>query len=152
MKSSQSLTKLFRPTSYKLTLLAAKGDSDAEGLITITGHKAGPPSRRLVFNQKGLKVTHAEIHAHSKKGDHNIDVSRINHHQSFEQVRLHADETLYPGDYTVTMTFIVKPPANSEKPEIIKAAFGTGEPVREFFPSIDEPEAKTDVSLEIATE
>jgi len=152
MKSNQTLAKLFRPTSYKLTLLAAKGDSDAEGLISVTGHKAGPPSRRLVFNQKNLKVTHAEIHAHTKKGDHDIDVSRINHHRTFEQVRLHADETLYPGDYTVTMTFIVKPPANSEKPQIIKAAFDGGEPIREFFPSIDEPEARPGVSLDIATE
>jgi hypothetical protein len=152
MRHGQSLAKLFLPTGYKLTLLTTKGGSGAEAIITITGQKLGPPSRRLVFHQKKLKITHAEIKAHTKKGDQHIVVDRINHHRSFEQVRLHSKQTLYPGQYTVTMTFIVKPPANGEEPEQIQAAFKAGQPVREYFPSVDEPLAKSGVTLEIKTE
>src|SRR5258708_3140777 len=143
MKHGETLIRLFKPDHYKLTLITPRGDSDAEGLLTITGQKLGPPNRRLVFHQKKLKITRAEITAQTKKGESHIDVARINHHSSFEQVRLHAKQTLYPGRYSVTMSFIVKPPANSEKPEVIKAAFAAGQPVREFFPSIDEPDRKS---------
>ncbi len=140
------------PESYKLTFVQAKGDTDAEGLITITGQKLPPPSRRLVFHQRHLKITRAEIQAQTKKGEQEIHVARINHHRNFEQVRLHTKETLYPGRYSVTMTFIVKPPAGTEKIERITAAFGAGESVREFFPSIDEPGAIADARLEINAE
>lgn len=152
MKQSDSLAKLFSPSSYKLTLLVAKGDTDAEGLITITGTKKGPPSRRLVFHQKKLKITRAEISAQTKQGEQQITVGRINHHRSYEQVRLHSKETLYPGPYSVTMAFIVKPPAFGQKSERITAAFEAGESMREFFPSIDEPEALAKASLEINVE
>lgn len=146
------MSKQFIPESYKLTLIQAKGDTDAKGLITIEGQKLPPPSRRLVFHQKGLKITRAEIVAQTKKGDQQIHVARINHHRSFEQVRLHTKEMLYPGKYVVTMAFIVKPPANTEKPEVITAAFEAGESLRESFPCIDEPQATSTATLEISKE
>ncbi len=135
-----------------MTLITPRGDSDAEGLITIAGRKLGPPSRRLTFHQRKLKITRADISARTKKGDQHIGVDRINHHRSFEHVRLHTKTTLYPGQYLVTMAFIVKPPANGEKPDVIKRAFEAGSTIRGFFPSIDEPEANSNASLEINVE
>lgn len=152
MKRKESLVQQFAPEKYKLTLIPAKGDTDAEGLVTITGRKLPPPSRRLVFHQRHLKITRAEIHAQTKKGEQEIHVARINHHKSFEQVRLHTKETLYPGNYEVTTAFIVKLSADTERPEVINAAFKAGESLREFFPCIDEPEALRQATLEISKE
>ncbi|MEX2006950.1 MAG: hypothetical protein WD877_02185 [Candidatus Saccharimonadales bacterium] len=150
MKKTESLAKLFSPESYKLTILAHSGDTAAEGLIIITGRKLRAPSRRLVFHQKDLKITSAKVTAHTKAGDKEIAVERINHHGSFEQVRLHTKETLYPGSYLVTMAFTVKPPA-LEEPDVISAAYKAKESTKHFFPCIDEASAK-DIPLEVTYE
>lgn len=151
MKHAQSLSGLFVVESYKLTLVSPRGDS-AQGLVTIEGKKLRPPSRRLIFHQKGLKINSAKITAYTKKGEQSIDIARINHHRKFEQVRLHTKETLYPGRYMVTMQFTVKPPASREKADTIKGAFASGGPVREFLPSIDEPKAVNAAKLQVSTE
>ncbi len=128
-KRTSNLYKSFQPHSYKLTLITAKGDTGAEGLVTITGQKLPPPSKRITLHQKGLKITDAQIIRHDKKGDHVFTIARINHLPTFEQVRLHTKETLFPGHYEIIINFSPKPNLESELPK------------RELFPCIDEPEA-----------
>jgi len=133
MKHGESLAKLFLPESYKLTLIQPKGDTDAEGLVTITGKKLPPPSKRITLHQKGLKITGARIIRHDKKGDQVFTTARINHLPTFEQVRLHTKETLFPGHYEVMINFSPQPKLES------------GLPKRELFPCIDEPDAWSSV-------
>ncbi len=119
MKKSSNLYQYFQPAKYELSGEGAK----------VMGKKIGPPSRRLTFHQKGLKIKDARIIRMDKKGDQDFLVSRINHMPSFQQVRLHTQETLFPGNYTVILKFT--PPkdlsADTDK--------------RQLFPCIDEPEA-----------
>lgn len=129
MKRSESLARLFVPDRYVLTLIQAKGDTDAAGLVTISGQKLPPPSKRITLHQKGLKITGAQIIRHDKKGDRVFTIARINHLPTFEQVRLHTKETLFPGHYEIIINFSPKPNLESELPK------------RELFPCIDEPEA-----------
>jgi hypothetical protein len=145
VKKTDSLFRFFAPVSYELTILETnKGDTEAT--VIIKGRKLPPPSHRLVFHQKGLKVIKASLVAHTKKGDRGFDVQRINHHKSFEQVRLHTRETLYPGEYTIKMKFTAEPVAAGN----IQRTFTSGKSVRSYFPSIDEPPAAEKASLEIS--
>lgn len=137
VKSNDSLAGQFLPSKYKLTLIEAKGDSDAEGLITITGQKLPPPSKRITLHQKGLKITEAQVVRRDKKGDQQFKVARINHLPTFQQVRLHTKETLFPGYYEITLNFSPKHDLKSNLPK------------RELFPCIDEPEAWDNASFEI---
>lgn len=130
MKHAQPLAKLFVPSSYRLALTQARSDTDAEGLITIAGKKMPPPSRRITFHQKGLKIISAKITRLDKKGPIEYEIIRINHLPTFEQVRLHTSETLFPGDYKIVMQFTAK---HEPKPDSSSK--------RQIFPCIDEPEA-----------
>lgn len=143
-KSIARLYKSFKPTSYKLALSAGEVDSYAEGLITITGQKIGPPSQRITFHQKGLKIIAAKIVRNDKKGSREYEVVRINHLPTFEEVRLHTAELLYPGDYEVVLDY---------KIDQQKAAQLEGlkdkKPNRELLPSIDESDAWSNVEFRL---
>ena len=101
----------------------------SKGQVKIVGNKLAPPSKRITLHQKGLKITSARIIRHDKKGDQQFTIARINHLPTFEQVRLHAKETLFPGHYEIIINFSPKPKLESKLPK------------RELFPCIDEPEA-----------
>lgn len=128
------------------------------GDVIITGQKTGRPSQRLTFHQSGLKIKKAEIVKNDKRGDVIIPVERINHHASSNEVRLHAKGMLYPGNYTVRMSFEGEITRNLDG--IYPSFFqhqGTEKTImltqfeshhaREAFPCIDEPEAKATFDL-----
>jgi hypothetical protein len=91
------LNSSFQPTKYTL-------QNSSE--LLIEGQKLGSPSKRLVFHQHGLKILKAEIIYKSKRENREIAVSRINHINTLEEVRLHTDEILYPGTYEIKINFI----------------------------------------------
>lgn len=64
-----------------------------------------PPSKRITLNQKNTKVLNAKIIYKHIKGDIEFEVSRINHIKSFEEIRLHTNNILYPGTYVVTLEY-----------------------------------------------
>lgn len=150
------MTRLFEhfaPEHYDLHLLLSKDKQSFSGSVAIRGRKTGKPSKRLTFHQHGLKITSAKITKHDKKsGDQEVGISRINPQKSFEEVRLHTDATIYPGDFTVELQFNGKITRNMEgiypcfhgenKQEIIIATQFESHHAREAFPCIDEPEAK----------
>jgi len=95
----------FSPKHYDLRLTPNAETLKFTGSMTVKGKKTGRPSERITFHQKALKITQATITKHDKSGDQVIEVSRINNHDSYDEVRLHASSMIYPGDYTVTMEF-----------------------------------------------
>ena len=89
----------FHPEHYDLQLAIDPHGMTFEGSVVIEGKKAGRPSQRLTFHQKGLKITEASVRRSDKKGEKTFEVTHINNQDSFDEVRIHCDEMLYPGDY-----------------------------------------------------
>lgn len=156
------LFQQFQPETYTLALEPDPEKMKFGGSVTIHGRKVGRPSKRLTFHQKELKIHSATIVKHDKKGDVAVTVSRVNLHNGYDEVRLHSDELLYPGSYTVTMEFsgtITRPmhgiypcffTHDGKEKKLIMTQFESHY-AREAFPSIDEPEAKATFDLTLTT-
>jgi aminopeptidase N len=152
-KSVRRLFEQFKPDSYQLELRIDPESMTFTGQVIITGKKTGRPSERLTFHQKGLKITSAHITKFDKKGEQTIDVERINNQDSYDEVRLHTKDKLFPGAYGVSMEFEGKITRNMEgiypcffeqdgkEQQLIATQFESHH-AREAFPCIDEPEAK----------
>ncbi len=161
-KSVKRLFEQFQPSQYGLAFTIDPEALTFSGTVMIRGKKVGRPSERLTFHQKELKITAASITKHDKKGDQFHEVSRINNHDKFDEVRLHAAEALYPGEYTVTIYFegAITRPMNGIYPCFFKhdgvekrliATQFESHHAREAFPCIDEPEAKATFDLTLIT-
>jgi len=137
-RKDTGLYKNFQPQTYRLTLDANKGR------LVIDGRKMGPPSHRLTLHQKGLKIGGATVTRLDKKGETEYRVARINHLPTFEQVRLHTKEVLYPGIYRIALSYELSP----EKTQSLKN-LKANTPRRDLVPCIDEPEAWAGTSFEI---
>lgn len=163
MKRVKRLYNEFRPDHYDLYLEPDREKSIFSGRVTIGGRKAGRPSRRITLHQKDLKITGAKIIKKDKKrGDIQIPLDRINLHKSFDELRLHSSEQLYPGDYVIELDFSGKItenmhgiyPCNFQIDGINKQLIATqfeSHHAREAFPCIDEPEAKATFQLTLCS-
>jgi len=152
----------FKPENYQVSIDPDRETMKVTGTVTVTGQKIGRPSQRLTFHQHGLTVTGATIVKHDKKGAHEFPVERISHHKSFDEVRLHSSELLYPGAYTVTMQYKGEITRNMEgvypcsfrhdeqDKKLIATQFESHH-AREAFPCIDEPEAKATFDLTVTS-
>ncbi len=132
------------------------------GAVTIQGKKVGRPAQRITLHQNGLKITHAQITKHDRKGDQILTVKRINNHDSFNEVRLHTEQMVYPGEYTLELAFEAALtdgmtgiyPCYFKQDKTDKKLIATqfeSHHAREAFPCIDEPEAKAVFSLTLVT-
>lgn len=158
---SKDVKRLFTEFQPKHYLLEIDVDSDAmtfSGTVIVNGKKSGRPSQRLTFHQQDLTITKAHLTKHGKTGDQDVTVDRINHHKSFDEVRLHTKEKLFPGHYTARLEFKGKITRNmnglypcfftkdGEEKKLIATQFESHH-AREVFPCIDEPEAKATFEL-----
>jgi aminopeptidase N len=157
-KKVTRLYEQFQPEHYDLRLAVDRDAMTFSGSVTIRGKKVGRPAERLKFHQKGLKITSATVVKHDKNGDQPINITRINNQNTLDEVRLHADKSIYPGEYTVTMNFegTVTRPMNGiypcffthdDKDKQLVATQFESHHAREAFPCIDEPEAKATFDL-----
>jgi puromycin-sensitive aminopeptidase len=156
------LFEQFQPDNYQLELTIDPEAMSFSGQVTITGKKVGRPSQRLTFHQKELKIIAATITKLDKNGPKEIVVERINNQASYDEVRLHTTEKLFPGAYSVTMKFtgkITKPmngiypcffEQDGQEQKLIATQFESHH-AREAFPCIDEPEAKATFVLTLNT-
>jgi hypothetical protein len=129
VKKSKSLFSEFKPESYELSV----NPSDAVAHLEIIGSKTGRPSHRITLHQRKLKIIKAEIIPKNRKTSA-VEVDRINHLPTFEQVRLHTKQAIYPGVYQIIIEYQSPKDRRAGLPE-------NGVPNRELLPSIDEPAA-----------
>lgn len=157
-KRVKRLFDTFEPQHYDLSLELDAKHGRFSGRVTIHGQKKLRPSHRLTFHQKGLKVTAASIIKQDKRGDQAVEVDRINHHRSLQEVRLHTKESLTSGTYRVELAFkgTITPSmlgiyqsrfSKDGKEKTIFATQFESHHAREAFPCIDEPEAKATFAL-----
>jgi aminopeptidase N len=161
-KKVARLYEQFQPEHYDLQLEVDPEGMTFSGTVTIRGKKTGRPSQRITLHQKDLSVVTAAITKHDKKGDQEIPVQRINTQQSFDEVRLHSEAMIYPGNYTIALDFLgtITKPMNGIYPcfyqhdgqekKLIATQFESHH-AREAFPCIDEPEAKATFDLTVTT-
>ncbi|HSX53344.1 MAG TPA: M1 family metallopeptidase [Patescibacteria group bacterium] len=159
-KGVKRLFREFQPSHYQLELMPDAKQMKFAGKVIIDGKKTGRPSKRITFHQNGLTITSAKITNLGKKGSQSIEVSRINHHKSLHEVRLHSDELLYPGPYKIELAFkgtITRPMQgiypcffkHKGQDKMLIATQFESHHAREAFPCIDEPEAKATFDLQL---
>ncbi|MFT4532636.1 MAG: puromycin-sensitive aminopeptidase [Candidatus Saccharimonadales bacterium] len=154
-KNVTRLYKQFIPEHYDVQISISDDKKSFTGSVTINGKKVGRPSQRMTLHQKGLKISDASI----KKSDGTeIVVSRTVLQNKLDEVRMHSDADIFPGQYEVHMNFEGKITANMDgvypcnfevdgvKKQLIATQFESHH-AREAFPCIDEPEAKATFSL-----
>lgn len=161
-KQVRRLFEQFQPEHYDLKLAIDREKMAFSGSVLVRGLKTGRPANRLTFHQKGLKITSAKITKHDKSGDRPLAIKRLNNQNSLDEVRLHAEDTIYPGDYTVEMEFSGKivggmngiypcPFKHEGKEKMLIATQFESHYARKAFPCVDEPEAKATFSLTLTT-
>ncbi len=163
MSNIKRLYTGFRPINYNLFIDIDEPNMEFKGKVIISGKKVGRPSQRLTFHQKDLKILNAKVTKLGKKGQENINIQRIHCHKTYDELRLHADEMLYPGEYLIEIEYVGKfvedqtvgfYPSSFEyngKTEYIFTTQFESHHARQVFPCIDEPEAKATFDLKIQT-
>ena len=75
---------------------------DAQQII-IRGRKLRPPAKRIVLVGDGLKLVQAKIVRLDKAGSTDLTLKRINHLTEMNEIRLHTEEVIFPGEYEVRL-------------------------------------------------
>ena len=101
-----------------------------------------------MLNQTGLKITSAKIVYHQKNKVIEHVVSRINHLPSFEEVRLHTNSPLYPGNYQIILQF---GPLKARDLKLLESNVLSEIKLRSLLPSFDNQEARTNARFEIVS-
>jgi len=159
-KQVSRLYSSFRPTSYTVFVALDPNKLTFSGTVTINGAKVGRPSKRITFHQKDLRIIKATITKHAKEGTENIPIKRINTHSAYDEVRLHTETDVYPGTYSVTISYSGSIsndmhgiyPSRFIKDGVQKVILATqfeSHHAREALPCIDEPEAKATFNLTV---
>ncbi|HKR81769.1 MAG TPA: M1 family metallopeptidase [Candidatus Saccharimonadales bacterium] len=159
-KKVKQLFQYFQPSQYDVTFEPDRETMHLTTEVMVTGKKTGRPSQRITLHQHDLTVTQASITRKDKKGDQEIPVVRINYQRTLDEVRLHTDAMLYPGEYVITLKATSKITDamhgvypcyyehEGKKQSIIATQFESHH-AREAFPCIDEPAAKAVFNMSV---
>lgn len=136
----KKLSAEFIPSVYELTV-RSDGENKTVGQLRIRGKKHGRPSKRFRLNQKGIKVTGATIFNHGRSQD--VVVSRVNTLPTFDEVRIHTENTLSAGNYLVDIEFESKLQPDDYR-QLFQALSNQDFQVvlRKHFPSVDDAYAR----------
>ena len=160
-KNVKRLFKQFKPEHYNISLTISDDKKSFTGSLEINGYKTGRPAKRITLHQNRLAVTDIAITKIDKKGNtEDINLSRVVTHKTYNELRIHTKELLFPSQYILKMNFEGKItdnmdgiyPCNFEhdgkKKQLIATQFESHH-AREAFPCIDEPEAKATFKLSL---
>lgn len=159
-KTVTRLYEQFQPSKYNLHLTIDEEAMTFTGIVTMWGKKVGKPTKRITLHQKDLTVQKARIVKLDKSGEKvkEHDVIRANTHQKYEELRIHTDDMIYPGEYWISVEFsgkITRPmnglypcffTHDGQEKKLLATQFESHH-AREVFPCIDEPEAKATFDL-----
>lgn len=150
------------PVHYGLEIDLDAKNKKFSGVVRVSFKKNGRPSQRVTFHQKELKITGAKLKSFHKGQEKDISLSRINTQKSLDELRLHTDETLFPGEYEAEISFegkITDPMhglypcyfTHEGKKKVMFATQFESHHAREVFPCVDEPEAKATFKLTLSS-
>lgn len=159
-KRIDRLFQQFRPAHYDVHITPDKESMTFQTHVVVRGKKVGRPSRRITLHAKGLKVVDVKLTKISKESSSKVEIERTNIHSRFDELRIHSESLIYPGDYQVEITTkgeITKPMQglypcyfkHEDKEKFLLATQLESHHAREVFPCIDEPEAKATFQLTI---
>ena len=153
-KKVKRLFDQFAPKHYDIKLKISEDKKSFAGYIEVTGRKTGRPSQRITLHQKDLKISDVKVVSiNNKESNKEVVISRVVPQKSYDEIRLHSEDTFYPGDYKLSMDFTGKITKNMDgvytcsfkedgiDKELVATQFESHH-AREAFPCIDEPEAK----------
>lgn len=155
MKKVKRLYDQFKPLNYKLEIEISDDKKSFKGSVQINGSKVGKPNERITLHQKNLDVEVVSVTKTDKKTKQNLQLkpTRIVKHDSYDELRIHFSETIYPSEMTIELKFSGQItenmdgiyPSNFKEDNVPKQIIATqfeSHHAREAFPCIDEPEAK----------
>lgn len=163
------LYKNFAPEKYDITLAINKARLKLSGKVQVIGRRLGRPSNRITLHaeKKYIRVTSVKIvKLNPKKGEsEEVAISRIYQHPKLQEIRLHSESTIYPGQYKIELQYEAEIP-EKELDGLYKANFvdENGQDnyllttqfeshfARNAIPMIDEPEAKAIFNLNLILE
>lgn len=158
-KKVKRLYSQFAPSHYEISIDVSPDKTSFSGTVRVSGMRTGRPSQRLTLHQKDLTITNVKVTHTDKKGAQKIvPIHRRVLHNSSDELRLHSNETIYPGAYIIEIDFHGAITRNmdgvypcffkdsSEQKQLIATQFESHF-ARQAFPCIDEPEAKATFQL-----
>lgn len=155
------LYKYLKPSSYDVSIDLNLEKMTFKGSVIISAKVTKRPSNRITLHQKDLKILGAKVYFINKGQKEEIPVSRINRHLKYDELRIHFDKLIYPGDYLIMVDYEAKiteslngiyPSYYNDKKETIIATQFESHYAREAFVCIDEPEAKATFKLHLRTD
>jgi puromycin-sensitive aminopeptidase len=159
-KKVTRLYKQFAPDNYNIIIKLGEDKRSFTGSVEIFGKKTDRPNQRITLHQKELRISNVKLVKKDKTSDQNIDVSRVVLQNSYDELRIHTEDKIYPGEYKISMDFAGSITKNMDgiypcffneddkQKELIATQFESHH-AREAFPCIDEPEAKATFSLSL---
>jgi hypothetical protein len=89
-------------TSFELLTSDVERQSD-KLVLRIKGIRSGRPNRRFILKPGDVKILSAKINRYQKNKQFEYSISRLNRLPTKQQVRIHSDSLLYPGEYTIEL-------------------------------------------------
>ena len=105
-KKVTRLYEQFHPENYKIHITLSEDKKTFTGSVVITGKRVGKPSKRITLHTKGLKTSNHKVIRTDKKGNsEELSLSRVNEQKTYDELRLHFDQDIFPAQFEISMDF-----------------------------------------------